>query len=284
MQSYAGLLALVFTAVSLVVVGDTFGKLLTTSGISPFFVAWSRFALAALVLLPMSGLRRAELTHLRAPRVLLRGALIAGGICCILTALRSEPIANVFGAFFIGPLVSFLLARILMGERPTPLRAALLGLGFVGVLLVVKPGFGVTPGMILALCAGVCYGGYLATTRLLAGAYRPRFLLISQLLIGTVLLAPLAASAGLPELTPRMWVWLAGSALGSAVGNYLLVIANRRAEATLIAPLVYTQLITATLMGIAVFGEWPDAVALSGLVLILASGLGALVAQRRVRV
>ncbi|MCC1494091.1 DMT family transporter [Cognatishimia sp. F0-27] len=272
--------ALVFTAVTCVVVGDTAGKLLTQAGIEPVLVAWARFAIAAVVLLPLSGLRRSELHQLADWRVVLRAVLIAGGICAILTALRTEPIANVFGAFFIGPVVSYVLAVLFLGERPSGARTALLGLGFVGVMLVVQPGFGGGTGMVFALLAGLFYGAYLATTRAVAGAFRPRFLLISQLLIGAVVLAPLGLSSGSPPLTNAVWPLFLLSALGSAAGNYLLVIANKRAEASLVAPLIYTQLISATGLGVLVFGDWPDPVALTGLALIALSGFGSLVVRQ----
>ncbi|MFD1508971.1 DMT family transporter [Lacimonas salitolerans] len=275
-----GLIALVFAAVTLVVIGDTAGKLMTSGGVDPFLVAWSRFALAALVLLPFSGLTRAELPHLLDRRVLIRGLFIACGISAILTALKTEPIANVFGAFFIGPVVSYVLAILFLGERPSPLRSGLLALGFAGVMLVVKPGFGATPGLGFALLAGCFYGAYLVMTRVVAGAFRPRFLLISQLLIGSVALAPLAAMAELPDIDLRLSGLVLISALGSALGNFCLVLANRRAEASLIAPLVYSQLISATVLGVVVFGDWPDALSLTGLTLIAASGIGSLVANR----
>lgn len=275
------LAGVVFVAVTCVVLGDTAGKLLTTGGIDPFVVAWSRFALAALILLPFSGLKFGELRHFLDWRVALRAVLIAGGISCILTALRTEPIANVFGAFFVGPIVSYGLAVLLLGETPSRFRTALLALGFVGVMLVVKPGFGATAGMGFALLAGVFYGAYLAMTRMIAGTYRPRFLLISQLLIGTVVLAPLGLRAGLPAVDLSISFLILASAAGSAIGNYLLVIANRAAEASLIAPLVYSQLISATVLGVLVFGDWPDAYAFAGLVIITLSGLGSLLLVRR---
>lgn len=274
------LAALVFAAVTCVVIGDVAGSLLTRAGVPPVQVAWARFALAAAVLLPLSGLRWAERGAFADWRVLLRGAFIAGGIACILTALRTEPIANVFGAFFIGPIVSYALAAVFLGERPGAVQTVLLGVGFAGVMLVVKPGFGAGPGMGFALAAGVFYGAYLVMTRAVAGGYRPRLLLISQLLIGTVLLAPLGLSAPLPALNAPLAGLFALSALGSAAGNYLLVVANRRAEASLIAPLVYSQLISAVALGYAVFGDVPDALALAGLALIIASGLGGLALRR----
>lgn len=273
---------LVFVAVTCVVIGDVAGSLLTRAGVSPLLVAWARFALAAVVLLPLSGLRLAELRAFADWRVLLRGAVIAAGIACIMTALRTEPIADVYGAFFIGPVVSYLLAVLFLGERPRAAQTALLALGFAGVMLVVKPGFGAGVGMIFALGAGCFYGAYLAMTRVVAGAYRPRLLLISQLLVGTALLAPmgLSGAGSAPALDLPLAGLFALSALGSAVGNYLLVLANKRAEASLIAPLVYSQLISAVVLGFVVFGDVPDAAALTGLGLILASGLGSLGLRR----
>jgi len=274
---------LVFVAVTCVVIGDTAGKLLTREGVEPLFVAWTRFALAALVLLPFSGLSLKEFPDLKDWRILLRSILVVGGISLILTALRTEPIANVFGAFFVGPIVSYILAVLFLGERPSVSRTALLAVGFAGVMLVVKPGFGATPGMFFALAAGTCYGAYLAMTRTVASKYRPRFLLISQLLIGAILLTPFGLQLDLPSLDLSLSFLVIVSALGSAVGNYMLVLANRKAEASLIAPLVYTQLISATVFGVVVFGDWPDLYSLIGLALILFSGFGSLLAHHRAR-
>lgn len=281
----ARIAALVFIACSLIVIGDTAGKALTTAGVSPLFVAWTRFGVAAFALLPFSGLSLPELRCLLHPLVILRGVFITCGISSILTALQTEPIANVFGAFFIGPIVSTLLAVVFLGERPSLARVGLLLMGFVGVMLVVKPGFGATSGIFFAVLAGVFYGAFLATTRAIAGRYRPRLLLLSQLLIGALILAPFGIATATPSMmTTSLWALIGLSALGSAAGNYLIVQANRQADASLIAPLIYSQLIAATCAGVLVFGDWPDRVALSGLMVILISGLGALwLARARVQ-
>ncbi len=277
--------ALVYVAVTCVVVGDTAGKLLMAQGINAFHVAWSRFFMGVVLLLPFSGLQWRDLPVLQHAltdwRVVLRGGLIAAGIASILTALQTEPIANVFGAFFIGPIVSYALSVVVLKERPGRSRTGLLCIGFVGVMLVVKPHVGVSVGMLFALLAGAFYGAYLMMTRLVAGRYRPRLLLLTQLLIGSVLLLPFAYSAGMPALGGLSMTLLTISAAGSAAGNYLLVVANRVADASLIAPLVYTQLLSATLAGVLVFHELPDTLALLGLVLILLSGLGSLLLHAR---
>ena len=212
--------------------------------------------------------------------MLLRGCFISGGIFSILTALKTEPIANVYGAFFIGPIVSYGIAYLFMGEAVSRSKTLLLLVGFIGVLMVVQPGFGMSSGILFALLAGCCYGSYLATTRLVAGAFTPPLLLISQLMIGSVVLLPVGMSETLLTLNATSYFLIGLSAIFSAAGNYLLVLANRWAEATLIAPLVYSQLISASTAGLVVFGDWPDRLSFVGLSLILVSGFGSLMLQK----
>ena len=269
-----------FVAVSLVVFGDTAGKLLTAQDVAPGLVAWSRFALAAVLLFPFVRVRKADFLMLRDWRVLLRGCFISGGIFSILTALKTEPIANVYGAFFIGPIVSYGIAYLFLGEAVSRSKTLLLLVGFIGVLMVVQPGFGVSLGILFALLAGCCYGSYLATTRLVAGAFPAPLLLISQLLIGSVVLLPVGISEPLLTLNAKSYFLICLSAIFSAAGNYLLVLANRWAEATLIAPLVYSQLISASVAGLVVFGNLPDGLSFIGLSLILISGFGSLMLQK----
>lgn len=264
--------AMMLLAMTLIVSGDTAGKLLTAAGFSPFFIGWSRFVFGALLLLPFSGFTRAELPSLLNWRILLRSFLIACTVSAILSALKTEPIANVFGAFFIGPLISYFLSALTLKERISWVRTILLFVGFMGVVLVVKPGFGMTPGMGFALLAGIFYGTFLVSTRWLAGEYRPRFLLISQLMIAGVLITPLAIGP-IPTLDIRLVSLIGISALASALGNLLFVLVSRTTPASVIAPLIYSQLLAATILGLLVFGDWPDALSLLGLIVIMATGV-----------
>ena len=270
------ILGMVVFAMTLIVIGDAAGKVLTAQGFNPVFVAWSRFTVAAVVLLPFSGLTAAELRGFLDWRIILRALLIAAGISCILTALKTEPIANVFGGFFVGPIVAFGLSSLLLKERADFGRMVLLLVSFAGVLLVVKPGFGMQIGMGFALLAGCFHGSYLVATRWLAGQYRPRFLLISQLIIGALVLLPFSLGS-IPQSIDLAGTGLVlVSALGSAAGNFLLAVANRTTPANVVAPLVYSQLLAATLIGVVVFGDIPDALALMGLAVIVLSGLSSL--------
>ena len=272
-------LPLMLLAMSLIPAGDTAGKLLGEAGVAPAFTAWSRFALGAVMILPF-------VLHLTRPaifadwRVWLRGLLLAGGIVSILTALRTEPIANVFGAFFLGPILAYVLSAWLLNEGFSRARMVLLGIGFLGVLLVVRPGFGMTPGLGFAVMAGVFYGGFLTASRWLSDIAHPGALLLSQLVVGALVLAPFGLTAW-PELEQRILALTLGSALGSMLGNLCLILALRMAPASGLAPFVYTQLIAATVLGWAVFDALPDALTLTGLAVLVVSGLATFALRAR---
>jgi len=271
---------LMFIAMSLIPMGDTAGKLLVTQhGFNPFFLAWSRFGLGALMV--MTFLPRGQLDPrlFLDWRIWLRGLLITAGISSILTALQTEALPTVFGAFFVGPILSFFLSAWLLKEPITHKQTALLLLGFCGVLLVVKPGFGMTPGLGFAVLAGLFYGSYLTANRWLAHAAPPRALLLSHLMIGALVLAPLGL-AHIPTFTPQITALTLFSALASMAGNLLLIVAYRMAPASTLAPFVYFQLIAATILGWAVFNDWPDAVTLIGLALLISTGIGSAALKR----
>lgn len=273
--------SLMFVAMTCIVIGDTASKKLSEFGVSPLFVAWTRFAVAAIVLAPFCAIQRSDAAAFRDYRLWLRAFLVMAGICCILTALRSEPIANVFGAFFIGPVVAFVLAAVILKEPVTPARSLLLAVGFAGVCLVVRPGFGLSVGIGFALLAGLFYSGYLVSTRAIAPLYRPRLLLISQLAIGAVFLAPLGLPVWPSDPTLPIWGLVLLSALASAAGNLLLVLLSKTTPSAVLSPLVYLQLISATVLGYLVFGDFPDTLSFIGLAIILFSGLAGLALVRR---
>ena len=265
-------IAIMLIAMSLIPLGDAGGKLLTQNNVDSFFVAWSRFFIGGICLLPFMRLRLVELPSIFNWRVLLRGVFITGSISCILLALSTEPIANVFATLFLAPIAAYFLAALLLKEKITATRIILLLIGFCGVLMVVKPNLNMSQGMIYALLTSCFYSGYLVSNRWLVGHYRPRFLLISQLFIGSLLLAPIGLSKIPSSFDTHITQLVLLSALGSAVGNLLFIEASRRIPTNVAAPLIYSQLLFATLYGITIFGTWPDTLSQIGLAVIIFSG------------
>lgn len=277
-----GSVALMFVAMSLIPLGDTAGKLLTGGhGASPFFVAFSRFAVGAVMIALILG-GRVQWALYRDWRVWMRAGLIAAGIASILTALQTEDIATVFGAFFIGPIFSYALSVLFLRERVTTAQTILLALGFCGVLLVVRPGFGMTPGLGFALLAGLFYGAFLTASRWLAEIAPPRQLMLSQTVLGTLLLMPMGLWQ-VPVFTAPVAGLVLLSGVASASGNLLLILAYRRTGATVLAPFVYFQLVSATVLGWTVFGTFPDTLALVGLAVLVSAGLGTVFLRRQVQ-
>jgi drug/metabolite transporter (DMT)-like permease len=152
------------------------------------------------------------------------------------------------------------------------LRSILLLIGFAGALMVIKPGFNMTQGMGFAVFSGCFYGCFLVSNRWLAGSFRPRFILLTTLLSGSIVLAPVGIAA-IPALNLHIGGLLLVSALASAFGNLIIIEANRKLPASVVAPFVYTQLIAATFFSIVVFDSWPDTLSLIGLSILFISGL-----------
>ncbi len=262
---------IILVAMSLIPAGDSAGKILTSQlAVSPVFVAWSRFAIGTLFLIPF--VPPQTRTLFGNWRIWVRAAMICGGITCIQTALQTEDVANVFAAFFIGPLLSYVLAAVFLREPITLLRSTLILVGFTGVLLVVRPGIGVSTGLLWALAAGTFYGIFLTMSRWLSDIASPLALSFSQLIISAGLLLPFGLMQ-MPAFTGPIAALTVTSAACSMLGNLLMLYAYRLAPATKIAPMVYFQLMSAVALGWLLFGALPDLLTWLGLAVILGAGI-----------
>lgn len=262
---------IMFLAMSLIPTGDSAGKLLSgTYETAPIFVAWSRFVLGAIFIFPF--VPRSAWSLLRNWRIWVRASTLAAGISCIQVALQLEEIATVFAAFFIGPLISYVLAVIFLREPVTLLRSALVLMGFLGVLIVVRPGMDTSAGVLWAIAAGCCYGAFLTMSRWLGPLATPMAMTFIQLFISALFLLPFGLT-NLPEFSGTIVALTGVSALFSMLGNLLLLYAYGLAPATRLAPLVYFQLVAAIGLGWAIFGDLPDIWTWTGLIVILTAGL-----------
>jgi len=262
--------------------GDAFAKLaMESTDYSAPALTWARFVLGAILVVPLAlalgHFRGADRRFWLAQAV--RGTLLCSAITCIITAERQVPLADAFGAFFVGPVVATILARAVLGETVRHLEWASVAVGFAGVLLVVKPGFAMAPGIVWALAAGCFYGAYLTATRWARAVGPALGQLAGQLAFGALLLTPFVWTEmmGLGLQAPDL---LFGSGVASAIGNLLAIMAFGFARAATLTPLAYTQLISATVLGWLVFADRPDTVTAIGLAVVLAAGLSPLFARR----
>jgi len=258
-------------------IGDAIGKhIQVISDYTPVLVSWWRFLLGAVVVLPW-----VILTHQLPPptkthktfwiRQFVRGTLIAATVTLIVTAVGLSPLPDVFGAFFIGPGISVILAQLLLRVRVTKLDWLAVVLGFLGVLMVVQPTGTISPGIPWALASGCCYGAFLVATRWAAETGPPMAQVAAQFSIAALCLTPFALPAFL-ALGIQAPGWVIASAALSTSANLLSVIALARAGNAVLAPVVYLQVVAATIVGVTWFGDVPNLLTTLGLLLIVATG------------
>ena len=204
---------------------------------------------------------------------LVRTALIMGAMTLLIAALGMVPMAKAVGGFLIAPIVSGLLGILIWREPPTPQRLAGSAVSFAGAAVLLRPEAGLDAGCLFALSGGALLGAYLAATRGARWQTDPLSTLAVQSLLGAGLLAPFAFAGGLPMLSPQLFIGALALGTISALCHFLTVAAYQRADATLLAPFLYFNLLTAMAAGFLFFGETLSARSIAGLAAIAAGGL-----------
>lgn len=200
---------------------------------------------------------------------------------CAFSALRFLPLTEFTSITFSSPLIVALIAGPLLGEWIGMQRLVAVLIGFVGVLVVTRPGsHGVHPAVLLALVTACANAFYSVTTRLVAAHDQPETTLFYTGLVGSALVLPVAPFVWTTPGSPSVWLGMAGIAGFGALGHWLLILAHKRAPASIVAPFFYVQLLWATLLGWLVFGEVPDRWTLVGGAIVMGSGLYLLSRER----
>ncbi|AOB31111.1 hypothetical protein AKI39_10955 [Bordetella sp. H567] len=204
---------------------------------------------------------------------LLRGAINVVSASAFYASLRYLPFAEATAISYAAPLCVTLLSVFVLKERVDALRWGAIGLGFVGVLLIVRPGTAsFQPAALLPLVTAVLYAAMMLTAR----AIGPGESFLTMALY--IVVAQLVCTATtLPWFwhrpDPAHWPFFAGVALFSTLGLSLITQAFRIAPASVVAPFDYTGLLWATLLGWVFWQETPDATTCIGAAVIVAAGL-----------
>lgn len=240
-------------------------------------VTWARYLVHCLLMLiflaPRMGRRLLYTT--RPMRQIVRALLLLGTTVFGYGALSRMPLAETTATFFIVPLLVSLLAGPMLGEKMTPKHWIAIFAGLGGVLLIARPGGSATiEGMMFVSGAAICHAFYQILTRQLAPTENNLAMLFYTALVGTVCM-----SAGLPffwgsfEINANQGLLMIGLGVFGGIGHWLLISAFRWAPASLLAPFQYLQLIWAILLGVLVFNQWPDALSITGMLIIVGSGM-----------
>lgn len=262
-------------AMSLIPVGDAIAKYLSSiTQHSSAYLAWTRFVVGGFFALPLAWMNYVPGTLSKdfLKKQFVRGFFISSTLVLIIRAVSLSPIADVFGVFFIGPAFSVVLSVLWLKESATGLEWLSVLLGFIGVLMVVQPGGEMSPGLPWAFAAGLFYGSFLAATRWAAGSGPPLMQLAAQITVGLIILFPLAAK-DLPLIEASSLPVVIAMGVTSTFANLLSIIALNRARAAFLAPIVYLQVVVATLIGLFFFQDSLNLLAAAGIALIIFTGL-----------
>ena len=205
---------------------------------------------------------------------LLRGACLLFSTTMNFIALQYLQLAETVSIAFFAPLLVSLLAGPLLGEWPGPRRWIAIGVGFIGVLIVTRPGLGIVHPAALISLAGVCsYAALLLITRNLAAVDSVETTMFYSTLFGVIVLAPVLYWTWITPSGLREWATIALCGFSGAIGHWLLIQAQQRAPASVLAPFFYTQIIWMVLAGYVFFEQVPDLWTFVGASVVVASGL-----------
>ena len=270
---------------AIVPVMDACAKTLGNLGYPVLMIVWARFAMSFIMLLPLLLGPRRSAFHRPADlsQQGFRVVLLVAATLGYFQGLQSLPLADALAIYFVYPFLITAFAPIVLGEIPGVRRWAAIGVGFMGSLLVIRPGFGeVPPGAGYVLAAAAAFAGYNLLTRRVAGDGGHWQVLVFQMLAGTLLTTPLLM---IGWHTPDAFALMlfAGMGLASVGGHYLLIRAYQFAPAPVLAPFSYFEIISATVLGFAVFGDFPDKLTWAGVAIIAASGIYIGFRERRMK-
>ena len=249
----------------------------------PLLTVWWRYAasvaLVSMVINPWThpGVLRTRRLWLQSARSLLLFLSTALNFF----ALQYLQLAETMSIMFATPLLVALLAGPILGERVGPRRLAAIGVGFVGVVVITRPGLGAMhPAALLSVAGTFAYAFYAISTRMLATHDSSRTTMVYSGLAGVALMTPLLPFVWTTPSTPLVWLLLLALGVYGALGHWLLILAHARAPAPVLSPFIYTQIIWMLALGYLLFGDWPDAGTLVGSSIVIASGLYLLYRER----
>ncbi|MGR3400309.1 MAG: DMT family transporter [Paracoccus sp. (in: a-proteobacteria)] len=243
--------------------------------VHPFVMGFTRTLFGALAILPMI-LRRPAMLHSHWRGLhLLRAILKLGSLVALFGALAGAPLATVTAIGFAAPLFVMVGAWIFLAERPHPLRLLAVAVGFVGIIVILRPGIaagqgGANPFLLLALASAAMTAAIQLLLKVM-GRRDPATTLVAWNLIVTVPVAALPAAFFWSPISAEVWTLLALQGAIGAANQTLVTRALQMADASLVAPLDFLRLPLVASLAYVFFGEVIGAAVWIGAMLILAA-------------
>ena len=238
-------------------------------------ITWARYFFTVVFVLPIMLLfYKKQLVWSDKPKLqILRGLILLSANICFFYAISVISLAKALTLAFIAPLIVTAFSPILLGEKVGFRRWTAVAVGFIGSLIVIRPGFlEFNSASMAALATGFFYGFYLIITRKLSTSDNPLLTLLITGMVGALLVSLIIPFYWVkPSL--NQWSLMAGIGVFACIGHLFLILSLKYADASKLAPLGYTEIIPNVIIGYYFFSELPDNWTYLGLFIIVLSGL-----------
>ena len=253
---------------------DAIAKYLSAE-LSFFQITWARYFFTVFWTLPLMLIFfRKNLTFSENPKLqILRGLTLLSANICFFYSISIISMAKALTLAFVAPLVTTALSPILLGEKVGIKRWTAVIVGFIGSLVVIRPGFiEFNLATIAALGTGCLYGVYLIITRKLHATDNPLLTLLITGIVGATISTFFVPIVWVNP-TNIEWLWLSIMGIFACLGHLLLIYSLRFADASRLAPFGYFEIITTIILGYYIFNDFPDMWTFLGLFIIISSGI-----------
>ena len=268
-------IGLMITAMAVLPFLDVIAKYLGQQGVPVLQIVWARLFFGAMMTMPLA-LKIAGVKGLVPNMPVMhatRACFLIAATTFFFWALRYLPLADTLAIFFVQPLIVTLLSPLVLGEHVGIRRWAAVAVGFAGTLIIIRPGFEeLNPGVLLALASGASLAVYLLLTRKIAGSAPAMLTTFYTSLMGAIIMS-MAVVFVWETPTPAQWGLFVLLSLIANGGHYLIIKAYDHAEASLLAPLAYTEIVMATFAGWYFFSDFPDRWTFLGVGILIASAI-----------
>jgi drug/metabolite transporter (DMT)-like permease len=267
-------IALIVASTVFLGISDVTAKYL--SGTLPSIeIAWIRFLVFGLIMTPamVPGTPLFALRSARPGLQLMRGVALLASSLFFITSLRYLPIAEASATGFVSPVFVTALSIVFLSESVGIRRWLATAAGLLGVLIILRPGTSAFhPAAFFPLVSALCWAATLIMTRVMSGKEHAVTIMTYSSIAGVGVLTAMVPFAW---VTPSWHDILFGILIGvaSTAGQWIVVLAFRYADASVLAPFSYSQLVWVTALGFVIFGEVPDGWTVVGAAFIVASGL-----------
>jgi len=238
-------------------------------------ITWARYFFTVAFVFPiMLFFYKKQLVWSDKPRLqIFRGLILLSANICFFYAISVISLAKALTLAFIAPLIVTAFSPILLGEKVGFRRWTAVAVGFIGSLIVIRPGFlEFNLASMAALATGFFYGFYLIITRKLSTSDNPLLTLLITGMVGAVLVSLIIPFYWVKP-TLNQWSLMAGIGVFACIGHLFLILSLKYADASKLAPLGYTEIIPNVIIGYYFFSEIPDNWTYLGLFIIVLSGL-----------